>query len=144
MKVKRKIIKLIRKEAYRPLTFEELLGLLESQAISAKELEKALNLMEKEGSIVKTRRGAYGLPGQMNLIVGYLQANRKGFGFVKSEEGEARISSYDLNGAIHGDKVAVRLSKKRGSSDVREGEVVHILERAHKTIVGRFEKKGKV
>ncbi len=151
MRAKNRIIKLMRKEAYAPLTFEELRRLLEPQGISPKELEKALFLMEKEGTVIKTRREAYGLPDYMNLVIGHLQANQKGFGFVKNEDFEVRISACDINGAMHGDKVAVRLTKKQRKegikptpSKAREGEVVHILERAHKTLVGKFEKRGKV
>lgn len=144
MRVQNRILKLMRRRAYHPLTIGELSELLEDARISRKELESAIQMLERQGRVVRTRIDRYGLPEHMNLIVGHLQTNRKGYGFVRSEGGDVFIRAYDMNGAMHGDKVVVRLSQRLRRRGAREGEVVRILERAQERIVGRFEKRGKV
>ena len=75
------------------------------------------------------------------LVLERLQANARGFGFfISDNEGEEDIfiSAENLNGAMHRDRVMIRLIRKWGS---REGEVVRVLERANTKIVGTFEKK---
>lgn len=144
MRVQNRILKLMRRGAYHPLTIGELSELLEDARISRKELESAIQMLERQGRVVRTRIDRYGLPEHMNLIVGHLQTNRKGYGFVRSEGGDVFIRAYDMNGAMHGDKVVVRLSQRLRRRGAREGEVVRILERAQERIVGRFEKRGKV
>ncbi|MDI6892206.1 MAG: ribonuclease R [Actinomycetota bacterium] len=144
MRVQNRILKLMRRRAYHPLTVGELSELLEDARISRKELESAIQMLERQGRVVRTRIDRYGLPEHMNLIVGHLQTNRKGYGFVRSEGGDVFIRAYDMNGAMHGDKVVVRLSQRLRRRGAREGEVVRILERAQERIVGRFEKRGKV
>ena len=54
------------------------------------------------------------------------------------EEDDVFISAENLNGAMHNDRILIRLLKGNGRS--KEGEVVRILERANKTLVGTFEK----
>ncbi len=144
MQVRNWILKLMRKRAYHPLTIGELSELLEDAGVSRRELEGAIQMLEREGRVIKTRADRYGLPEHMNLIVGHLQVNRKGYGFVRSEGGDVFVRAYDMNGAMHGDKVVVRLSRRLRKGGAREGEIVRILERVQERIVGRFEKRGKV
>src|SRR5699024_3035355 len=52
------------------------------------------------------------------------------------------IHNYDLNSAMNGDRVLVRV-EKRGEREGRpEGTVVRILERAVMQVVGTFENEG--
>ncbi|MBE7415823.1 MAG: ribonuclease R [Deltaproteobacteria bacterium] len=94
-----------------------------------------------EGLPAKTR-AEVGLPSRMNLVTGELVCHPDGYGFVVPEEGREEgdifISSRRLSGAMHGDTVVARVEgSKRGGK--REGSIIRITARAHKTIVGRFE-----
>ena len=99
--------------------------------------------MEKAGQIVLTRKHRYGLPEKMGLLVGRLQGNPKGFGFLISDNPSVKdvyISLNHMNGAMHNDRVMVRPSfTAKGQT---EGEVIRILERANREIVGTFEQSG--
>jgi len=81
-----------------------------------------------------------------NLIRGELSCHPKGYGFVTPDEGgeDIFINSRNFNGAMHGDKVLVRVTGHGRHRGKMEGRIIRSVERAHKTIVGRFEKgKGK-
>lgn len=74
-------------------------------------------------------------------IVGKLTVNVKGFGFVANDGGEdVFVAAENLNGALNGDTVSVRVS--RGYGGRVEGHVVKILEHANQTIVGTLNKHG--
>ena len=69
-------------------------------------------------------------------VEGKLTVNVKGFGFVAPEDGgtDIFIESEDLGSAWNGDKVKVRIVEQYGAR--RVGNIVEILERANKIIVG--------
>lgn len=75
--------------------------------------------------------------------VGRLSMTRRGYGFAATPEGDYFISARDLAGAMHGDTVEVRPDERRTGKG-RSGSVVRVVERAHSTLVGRFEKSGSI
>lgn len=77
------------------------------------------------------------------LIVGRITMNRKGFGFVDAPEGDIYVGARETQGAMHGDIVGVKLSPRTGKQG-RSGTVVKVLERANETLVGRFERSGRL
>lgn len=77
---------------------------------------------------------------------GILELTDRGFGFVKTAEGEFFVPSSKVNGAFPGDLVEVsRLSSaaaqssSRSSSRKPTARVVRVLMRAHQRLVGRYE-----
>lgn len=142
MNIKRNIVQFMGERLYKPMTREELADVFEIKKKEETEFYKVLETMEKEGSIIKTRNERYGLPEKMNLIVGKLEGNERGYGFVipeKEDRNDTYISSENMNGALHGDKVIVRIIKKVEEDKKEEGEILRILDRANSTIVGTFE-----
>lgn len=131
----------MKSEGYRPMTEGEILVALDLDIKEADLLLKTLQSMEKEGLVVKNRKGRYGLPERMNLVVGHLEGNPKGYAFLIPDNPEMEdiyIGLENLNGAVHGDRVIVRpLFKPSGGR--LEGEVVRILKRASTRIVGTIE-----
>jgi len=142
MNTKGKIVEFMEEIAYKPMMKEELAKAFEISKTDLKEFYKILDEMEKEGFVIKTHNDRYGIPEKMNLVVGRLQAHQKGFGFVLPEKRElvdVFIPAEDLNGALHGDKVIARISRKGQDSKRQEGEIIRILERVNTTVVGTFE-----
>ncbi|MFY4774915.1 ribonuclease R [Metabacillus sp. RGM 3146] len=135
------LLSYMKEEAYKPLTIQELeesLGI--KDASDFKSLVKALVLMEEQGQIVRTRSNRYGLPEKMNLIRGKVSGHAKGFAFVDPDDTEMDdvfIPPNELNNAMHGDIVLVRVSS--GTSGARkEGTIVRILEHGIKEVVGTY------
>lgn len=119
---------------------EEALGFttVEDLKILIKELAK----LENEAKIYKTKKGNYMLFSASHLKLGKLIVNRKGFGFVDVEgTNDVFVSGDNMNGAIHGDLVAVEIIS--GTKDREEGSIVRIVERNLKQMVGEYYfKKG--
>lgn len=94
-----------------------------------------------------TRRQAKSLP------KGVLDVRYGGYGFVRTAEGEFFIPEAKLGCAFHGDLVEVSPLPRRGgqskhrsdddysisASDRPAARVVRVLDRAHETLVGRYE-----
>ncbi|NLM53279.1 MAG: ribonuclease R [Firmicutes bacterium] len=142
MSLEEKVLSFMREVAYKPLKIDELtkeLGFTDRREI--KRFHKLLEELEQEGKIIKTRYGRYGLPEKMNLVVGHLQGNQAGFGFVIPDNPDLNdvfIPANRMNGAMHNDHVVARLLKG-GNGRSREGEIIRILKRRSDLIVGRFE-----
>lgn len=127
----------------RPLTVHELEDIFELEgAENFKKLVQALNELENSGHLVRTRKNRYGLPEKMNLIRGKIEMNKKGFAFLIPDDekrDDVYIHSSDLNSAMNGDTVIVRLERGSSSRQRAEGAVIRVIERANNTVVGTFE-----
>lgn len=135
---KNKILDLMKK-SNQPMDLKEMSNAL---SLKGKELEPILQEMEKKGLLVLTRKNKYGLPEQMNLRVGRLQRNQRGFGFVITDdpnEDDIYIAPDDLAQALNRDRVVIRLYKQIVPGKRAEGKVIRILEKANSRIVGTFE-----
>lgn len=137
----KKILDLMKEEAYKPMSFKELLHLFDVRKEKRDRFKRLVKEMVSEGTLVKIRGGRYGLPSKMNLLTGELICHPDGFGFVRPEEGgeDIFINPRKLAGAMHGDVVVARVEgyKDRGR---REGKVIRVVKRAHKVVTGRFER----
>ncbi len=91
-------------------------------------------------ALVETDRGKYRLKSQGGTITGVIELNPKGYGQVSSEElvEPVFVSAANMNHALDGDKVRVRLYARRKKANP-EAEVIEILERAKTTFVGTIE-----
>lgn len=78
---KQEVLNLFQEESYHPMTFSEILEILNWQEKDEKLLRKILEELEQEGKIVKTKRGRFGLAEEMNLFAGVLEVNPRGYGF---------------------------------------------------------------
>ncbi|WIF94921.1 ribonuclease R [Caminicella sporogenes] len=142
MITKEKIIEFMREKAYNPMLDIELAKVFDIQPIEMGIFLSLLDDMEKEGLIIKTKKKRYAVPERINLAVGRLQCTQKGFGFVIPDNmdiDDIFIPASDINGAMHNDRVICRLIRRGGDGKRPEGEIIRILERANKKIVGTFE-----
>ena len=105
-------------------------------------LRQVLTDLIDEGKLIRTRRRTYGLPQEMNLMLGRLQITSGGYGFVISEkEGEKDlfIPVDALAGAWDGDRVVARPNSSKNDNGRVSGEIVRILKRKHDRVVGTLE-----
>ncbi|MGE5381166.1 MAG: ribonuclease R [Methylocystaceae bacterium] len=133
----------MRQESYKPLSYQELISEFNISAEEETRVSELLGRLEKDGEIVKTRRGKYGLPEMMNLIRGTLSVTARGYAFVTPDTGSGEdifVYGRELNGAMHNDRVMVRLSRLAEGQSRAEGEVVRVIHRAHHELVGTYRK----
>ena len=100
----------------------------------------ALQELRDAETLVETERGKYQLKSQGGTATGIIELNPKGYGQLTSEElnEPVFVSAANMNHALDGDKVRVRLYARRKRSNP-EAEVIEILERAKTTFVGTIE-----
>jgi ribonuclease R len=141
---KDELLKMVHDRVHHPSTVRELMRTLRIPRQGRATLRRHLDALVNDGALVQIRGHRYGVPTKMDLVVGRLQTNPTGFGFVVPErplddaKGDVFIAQGNLLEATHGDRVLVRIERYR--EDRRpEGRIVRILERGTSTIVGRFE-----
>src|SRR5690625_2511724 len=105
--LKDQLLAYFQEDATHPLAVEAIQEIFSAEASEdLMELMKALNELEEEGELVRTRKNRYGLPEKMNLIRGTVQMHAKGFAFLIPDD-EAKddvyINSHDLMSAMNGD-----------------------------------------
>jgi len=102
-------------------------------------LSRRLNAMERDGQLMRDRRGRFALINHLDLKRGRVEGHRDGFGFVifddKSEDWF--LSPRQMQRTMHGDEVLVRLKGDnwKGKS---EGAVVKVLKHGIERVVGRY------
>lgn len=126
-----------------PLTHEELcaeLRLDENQ--EAEPFRRRLKAMERDGELIRNRRGGYGVVARMDLIRGRVIGHGEGHGFLKPDDGgdDLYIAAREMRQLMHGDVVVMRVAgiDHRGR---REGTLVEVLERNTQRVVGRYARE---
>lgn len=145
------ILKFIRSKKYCPMTAAELADHFEISDIEYRRFCDLLQELEFSGEMVKIKQKQYADPEKVHLVVGTLDCNPRGFGFViPAKEGEGEdiyVSETDMGSAMHGDLVVARLpagaqilKKRRERGRSVTGQVVNVLRRTNEFVVGTFEK----
>jgi len=102
-------------------------------------LRRRLNAMERDGQVVRNRKGGFCIVNSKDLIAGRVIGHPDGFGFLRSDEGgdDLFVSPRQMRQLLHGDRAVVRIvgQDRRGRM---EAAVVEVLERANQSIVGRL------
>jgi ribonuclease R len=125
----------------RPLKFKEIASLMGLGRAETRSLKRVLRELVAEGEVVRNRRGLYGRSGEMELVSGYFEAHRDGYGFVVQEKPGERdlfIPPRATLSAMEGDRVMASVEDRRRGS----GRIVRVLERARTRVAGTLEKEG--
>ncbi|MDP3211532.1 ribonuclease R [Methylotenera sp.] len=123
-----------------PLSIEQLYLLLDISDGEREVFNKRLNAMEREGQVIKNRKGALCIADKLDLIAGVIQGHPDGFGFLipddKTKSEDLFLSPKEMSQVMHGDRAMVRMSglDRRGRP---EGKIVEVLERRTQRLVGR-------
>jgi len=141
------IVRLVRSRRYSPMTSEELAARFSVAQEQRDEFAQMLSQLEIEGQVVRGKGRRWVDPKQANLVVGRLQCNPDGFGFIipPGEGTDTYVAGENMKDAMHNDVVvAEREPKKRGRSRYRKsgtgpaGRVVKVLRRANHRLIGTF------
>lgn len=127
-------------EMYVPMTLEDIKTVLGVPKDDWFELESIIKELIEEGFIVKSKKKRYVLSKTLGLVSGKFQSTERGFGFMLSEDGDIFIPSDKTLGAFGGDTVLVRITNRKSKTKRSEGEVVSVLKRETKFLVGTFSK----
>jgi ribonuclease R len=122
-----------------PLAEDRLASLLGIEAHERDAFGRRLAAMEREGQVMRNRRGAILVADKAGLIKGRVIGHPDGFGFLKPEDGgeDLFLAAKQMHKALHGDIVLARVTglDRKGR---REGSIVEVLERANAKVVGRL------
>jgi ribonuclease R len=122
-----------------PLTADELAARLQVPRHARREFERALEGLERSGEIMQNRAGSLLLAKRIQLVAGRVEGHPDGHGFLVPDEGgpSLYLPPAEMRQLMHGDRASARLSggEFRGRAIA---EVVEVLERGNRRIVGRL------
>ena len=139
----------IRRQVDHPATVRDLMERLGWPSSQRATLRRRLAALVERGELIRIRGNRYGLPDRMDLVTGRVQVHPRGFGFVTPDRspegiaGDVYIAGTNLNQAMHGDRVVVRV-ERRSDRGRAEGRILRIVERAAAQLVGRYDADGYV
>lgn len=154
MELEEKILEFMRRKDYSPLRLDELHKALGGDGKLFRRLKKTLPRMIRAGTIAQVKRDRYCLPSDADLVSGKISFRASGSAKLLPDPpatgatvpAAVHIRAEDTGTAMHGDRVVVRLEKKRRRNGFREryardddlpfGSVVKILERAFSSTTG--------
>lgn len=144
-KRKKVIMDLVESDFYVPMKEKELAVMLQVSKQDRGELNRILNELLAEGKLSLTKKGKFVKAKRSDKeLIGTFISHPKGFGFVEIDgrDEDLYIPENCVNGAFHKDTVKVALlSGKSGKR--QEAQVVEILSRGMKQIVGIYDKSNK-
>ena len=118
------LVERIRDRVGHPATIRELMRVLAIPGEDRHRFRRRITQLVEAGELIRIRGNRYGLPDRMQLVVGRLQVNPRGFGFVTPEHAEKGagedifVAGVNLHQAMHGDRVAIRLNLRGGGQRV--------------------------
>jgi ribonuclease R len=123
-----------------PVPEEELIETLEIRETELVSFQRRLGAMERDGEIMRNRRGDVCVAAKLDLIRGRVQGHADGYGFLVREDGtrpDLFLSFREMQKVLHGDRAMARISgmDRRGRP---EGKIVEVFERGQQRIVGRL------
>ncbi len=126
------------KKKPRPQSFRELAYALGLGSAEQRQLKRLLRELLHTGDLVQTRKGLYAPSEEVNLVKGYFEAHREGYGFVIPDnpgERDVFIPPPFSMGAMDNDRVIARPEPPG-----RKGRIIRILERARRKVAGTVQK----
>lgn len=138
MNAKQTLLQKIKDGTFALLTDDAIAKKLRLKGKAAEVLGEMLRSSVREGVLCCDLRGRYGTAEQFGAIRGTISGNERGFGFFVPDDpnrDDLFIPHRALRGAFHKD-VVLAFAKNAAMGD--EGEVLTILQRGYKELVGTF------
>ncbi len=126
-----------------PLTADELAARLRVGRQARREFERELSALERAGEIVQNRAGALLVAKRIAVVAGRVEGHPDGHGFLVPDDRGASIGGSiflapgEMRQLMHRDRAAVR-GTGRDPRGRPTGEIVEVLERGNRRIVGRL------
>lgn len=138
--MKQQILQYINSHQLLYLRRKELVGILLQVFVGA-DVGKIIDELLDEGDLYLDHSNKICSSASKGYIKGKIIGNSKGFGFCKTDEEDQDIfiPASKLNGALHDDKVLVKIDY-RPMDNNPEGSVVRIIARGTDEVIGRFER----
>lgn len=143
---KKILLDIINSKGYKPMKIKELAILLNVPKSDRDELKYVLDELVNEGKLYLSKKGKYDKYRitDENVVVGEFSGNKRGFGFVTVEglDEDIFIPESMTHGAFHKDivEVVIKPYKRIGEGRKKEGEVVKIVSRGVKEVIGTYQK----
>ena len=141
MNAKQTLLQKIKDGTFALLTDDAIAKKLRLKGKAAEVLGEMLRSSVREGMLCCDLRGRYGTAEQFGAIRGTISGNERGFGFFVPDDpnrDDLFIPHRALRGAFHKD-VVLAFAKNAAMGD--EGEVLTILQRGYKELVGTFRRE---
>jgi ribonuclease R len=103
-----------------------------------------IDAMQRDGQLLMNRKGELCVTAKLDLVSGTVQGHADGYGFLVPDDGGADLflSPAEMHKVLHGDRATARRSgvDRRGRP---EGQIVDVLTRANRSVVGRlYDERG--
>ena len=124
----------------RELNSKDIMVVLNWSSKKRKKNKEILDEWERTGEIYLKKNGKYTLATKMGLIKGEISIANGKFGFLDIPgEKSVFIAGPNLNTAMDGDTVLIKVTKESVNSKSREGEVLQILIRGKSIVIGEYQ-----
>lgn len=124
----------------RELNSKDIMVILNWSSKKRKKNKEILDEWERTGEIYLKKNGKYTLATKMGLIKGEISIANGKFGFLDIPgEKSVFIAGPNLNTAMDGDTVLIKVTKESVNSKSREGEVLQILTRGKSIVIGEYQ-----
>jgi ribonuclease R len=134
-----KILSYFRSRPRHRLTPAEILKGIGGERDDLNDVVENLRTLAKEGRVVRLKKNHYSLPNSDNCLTGRVHAHPDGYGFFIPDDRakeDLYLSRREMRRVMHGDRVVVRVERKRGAA---EAHVAEILDHGQKRIIGTYE-----
>ncbi|HEX3581288.1 MAG TPA: ribonuclease R, partial [Thermoanaerobaculia bacterium] len=140
------IVTLLRERGNRLLSIADIHERLHDPDVTRDEIAIIVEELERDGVLIPVRGKRYSLLEFTPYHAGAVKVHPDGFGTVFGgvDDRDIYIDRKQMKGAMNGDVVIVRADKRNPKfkklygRDLLVGEVIRILKRAHRHVVGRF------
>jgi len=137
--IEQRVLKFFLSRQRQRLTPAEVLKGIGAARDDLNEVVGSLRNLAKEGKIVRLKKNHYALPNAQNCLTGKIHAHPDGYGFLLPDDRDKEdlyLSRREMRRVMHGDRVMVRVDRKRGRA---ETHVAEILERGQKRLIGTYD-----
>lgn len=140
--MRQRILDFMSQKDFSPMKVEDLVSAMAIEDDHLTLFFDTLRQLEIEGAVLMSKKKRYGLCRHMGLLSGRIEGKSGGYAFFipdMENRGDLYIPAADLHGALHNDRVLVRVVKEQNFVNGKdEGEVTKILSHANSRVIGVF------
>ncbi len=141
--LRKKILDTIKSVDGKKLRRRQLYNLIKVKSLPYEDFKSTMTELEKEGAILRLKGRKFVLPEENAAVAGVFSLTKNGNGYVDfSDRPSVFVKRDNIGDAMNGDKVLVRISKRKPSGDFpQSGVIIKVIERSSKPIVGIYKKQ---